>query len=70
MESSRVEAERDGVVVPTTLEEYCVKAKLKPHTDVMDSMDFYEYYDYGDDDEDEDGNCCDNDNEDSGQGES
>lgn len=71
VEASRIEAEKDGVVVPTTLEEYCMKTTVRPVDDV-DSMDFYdEYYDYGEDNDDCD---CDDeypeDTEDSGQGES
>jgi len=74
VEASRAEAEKDGVVVPTTLEEYCIKTKARPsNTDALDSMDFYdEYYDYGDDDDDLDGEgeLADDNDEDSGQGES
>lgn len=82
VENSRIEAEKDGVVVPLTLEEYCVKPKVASasssshhrHAELLDSMDFYdEFYDYGDDDDDENNggdDCDDPDNEDSGQGES
>jgi len=74
VEASRAEADKDGVVVPMTLEEYCIKTKARPsHNDMLDSMDFYdEYYDYGDDDDDADadGELADDNDEDSGQGES
>ena len=34
VQASRLEAEKDNVVVPTTMEEYCMKAKpLKPAQD-------------------------------------
>lgn len=68
--ASRLEAEKDQVVVPTTLEEYCIKHRNKPTEMEADMTDFYDD-DYGDDiedeDEDEDFN---EDNEDSGNGES
>jgi len=85
VELSRLEAEKDGVTVPMTLEEYCLKPKSStPKSqptalDALDSLDFYddEYYDYGNgdnDDEDENDDPAiqddDPDNEDSGQGES
>ena len=28
--AAKVEAEKEGIVVPTTLEEYCIKSKTKP----------------------------------------
>lgn len=80
VELSRVEAEKDGVVVPMTLEEYCIKPKMnnmcssgshhKGHySDALNSLDFYdEYYDYGDDDDEDQAEGC-ADDEDSGQGE-
>lgn len=75
-----MEAEKDNVVVPTTLEEYCIKHKNKPaggHEE-QDMADFYDddYCDdldvYADDDDnvyDDDGDE-DNDDDDSGNGES
>lgn len=48
VDSSRIEAEKDGVVVPETLEEYCVKTIAKPN-DEIEVFDLDEdYYDYGD----------------------
>ncbi|CAG2106472.1 unnamed protein product [Medioppia subpectinata] len=72
--ASRLEAEKDNVVVPLTLEEYCIKHRTKPNETEADMTDFYDD-DYGDDmeddDEDDDYNEDDNeDNEDSGNGES
>lgn len=70
--ASRSEAEKDNVVVPTTIEEYCIKHKNKPQEVETDMTDFYDD-DYGDemDDEDiEDDEDYKDDNEDSGNGES
>lgn len=67
------EAEKDNVVVPLTMEEYCIKAKSKPSgQDNIDMTDFYDddydldddYDDYDEDDEDEGGD----DTDDSGTG--
>nr|XP_053644965.1 ubiquitin-conjugating enzyme E2 R2-like [Cherax quadricarinatus] len=72
--SSRSEAERDGVVVPLTQEDYCIKTKVKPDTEPVDMYDFYDDdYDIDDDDEDDDEELSDNDiddGDDSGNGES
>lgn len=67
VEESRAEAEKDGVVVPETLEEYCVKApKQSEHS--VDAFDLDEdYYDYGDESDDEEE--YEENAEDSGQGE-
>lgn len=50
MAASKLEAEKDNVVVPTTLEEYCIKHKHKPanESDEPDMADFYDD-DYCDD---------------------
>ncbi|UYV63267.1 CDC34 [Cordylochernes scorpioides] len=67
--ASRQEAEKDNVVVPTTIEEYCIKHKAQPTTEA-DMTDFYDD-DYGDDMEDDmEEEDFDEDNEDSGNGES
>lgn len=66
VEASRVDAEKDGVVVPETLEEYCIKVIPKATDDSNFDLD-EDYYDYGDeteDDEEYEENA-----EDSGQGE-
>lgn len=57
VESSRLEAEKDGIKVPTTLEEYCKTQKqptVSASSDICD--DFYDDddYQYQDDDDDED----------------
>uniref|UniRef100_A0A0N5AVB6 UBIQUITIN_CONJUGAT_2 domain-containing protein n=1 Tax=Syphacia muris TaxID=451379 RepID=A0A0N5AVB6_9BILA len=67
VEESRIEAEEDGVVVPETLEEYCVRTQPKPSEEELDEFDLddegypYEASDY---DEEYEENT-----EDSGQGE-
>lgn len=65
--ATKAEAERDGVKVPTTLAEYCVRTRV-PAPDEGSDL-FYDYY-YDDDDvEGEDGDCC-YDEDDSGNEES
>ena len=40
---SHADAEKDAVVVPTTMEEYCMKAKpLRPAQDSIEMDDFYD----------------------------
>ncbi|XP_045128297.1 ubiquitin-conjugating enzyme E2 R2-like isoform X7 [Portunus trituberculatus] len=71
--SSRVEAERDGVVVPLTQEDYCIKTKVKPDAEPVDMYDFYDDdYDIDDDDEEEEEEDLSeiDDGDDSGNGES
>jgi len=68
--ASRLDAEKEGVVVPMTLEEYCIKHKAQPQTEETDITDFYDDdYDIDDDEDDQDYDNEDND-EDSGNGES
>lgn len=76
------EAEKDGVVVPTTMEEYCMKPKPRNAAqnavnENIDMDDFYDddCYDLDEDDdvtedEDEEGYAKNDDGEDSGNGES
>jgi len=74
--ASRADAEKDNVVVPLTMEEYCIKPKAKPSVqEHIDMTDFYDDdYDLDDcddsdcleDDEDEDEKADDTD--DSGTG--
>lgn len=55
--ASRLEAEKDNVIVPTTLEEYCIQHKSKQNQDMDDLNDFYDddmCYMNDDDDDDED----------------
>lgn len=54
MSAARIEAEKDGVVVPLTLEDYCRKPKAKAAEPPVDMTDFYvDDYDIGDDDDDD-----------------
>lgn len=56
VENSRLEAEKDGIKVPTTLEEYCQRQK-QPTTSASSEYcdDFYDDdYQYQDDDDDDD----------------
>lgn len=70
MAASKVEAEKDGVVVPMTLEDYCIKTQVKPPESAVDMTDFYDD-DYDLDEEDETSECGDyEDGDDSGNGES
>lgn len=56
-------------MVPTTLEEYCIKHKNKPDND-NDFGDYYVDEDYNDDDyEVDDEDFCDEENDDSGNSE-
>jgi len=69
VDASKVEAEKDGVKVPETVEEYCVKSK-PPKNDDIDMLDFEdEYYDYGADSDDGESFGEEQGDEDSGQGE-
>merc|ERR1719266_143404 len=83
VQASHADAEKDAVVVPTTMEEYCMKAKpLRPAQDSIEMDDFYDddCYDIDDmDDDSEEEELSDNeenvkknydDAEDSGNGES
>ncbi|KAJ6655150.1 hypothetical protein lerEdw1_005627 [Lerista edwardsae] len=64
---TKVDAERDGVKVPTTLAEYCVKTKT-PAPDEGSDL-FYDDY-YEDDEMDEEVDSCYGDEDDSGNEES
>ncbi|XP_071964310.1 ubiquitin-conjugating enzyme E2 R2-like [Antedon mediterranea] len=72
--SSREDAKKDGVKVPTTLQEYCIKPKVQPQS--HSSMDFadiyYDEYDLEDEEEEEDeeDEVYYDDEDDSGNGES
>lgn len=72
--ASRAEAEKDAVVVPMTVEDYCIKTKAQPMHTSMDMHDFLDD-DYPDDiddseEDDEDVLCCVGDDNDSGNEES
>lgn len=68
--ATRDEAQRDGVVVPSSLAEYCAMSSrpLARQSSNYDDPDFYNDDDYPEDDEDEDENDSDEDEEDSGHG--
>eukprot|EP00062_Callorhinchus_milii_P026495 gi/632988668/ref/XP_007883235.1/ PREDICTED: ubiquitin-conjugating enzyme E2 R2-like [Callorhinchus milii] len=66
--ATKAEAEKDGVKVPTTLAEYCVKTKAPSHDSSSDLL-YDDLYDDDMDDEDEDGDYYD-DEDDSGNEES
>lgn len=69
--STRQEAAKDGIVVPTTLADYCVSAKPSTSDSVTD-FDFYDddYVEDDDDDDDDDDCCYNNEEEDSGNSDS
>ncbi|KAF4117758.1 cell division cycle 34 homolog (S. cerevisiae) b [Onychostoma macrolepis] len=69
--ATKAEAERDGVKVPTTLAEYCVRTRA-PALDEGSDLLYDDYYDDEDldEDEDEDGEDCCYDEDDSGNEES
>ena len=66
--ASRSEAEKDNVVVPLTLEDYCIKTKAPVTESTLDMADFYDDdYDLDDDEEyPDDGDEAEEDAEDSG----
>ncbi|CDQ82429.1 unnamed protein product [Oncorhynchus mykiss] len=66
--ATKAEAERDGVTVPTTLAEYCVRTRAPPPDEGSDLFydDYYDDEDLEDEDEDD---CC-YDEDDSGTEES
>ncbi|XP_016355010.1 ubiquitin-conjugating enzyme E2 R2-like [Sinocyclocheilus anshuiensis] len=66
--ATKAEAERDGVKVPTTLAEYCVRTRA-PVLDEGSDLLYDDYYD-DEDLEDEDGEDCCYDEDDSGNEES
>ncbi|MED6267214.1 Ubiquitin-conjugating enzyme subunit [Ilyodon furcidens] len=65
--STKADAERDGVKVPTTLDEYCVRTQVPP-TDDGSNLLYDDYYDDEelDEDEEEDNEDCCYDEDDSG----
>ncbi|KAJ8303997.1 hypothetical protein KUTeg_017580 [Tegillarca granosa] len=72
--ATKEDAEKDGVTVPTTLQEYCVSVKPKQADTNMD-VDFYDDDDYqddiddeDDDDEDDEDDIYPDDDDDSGNG--
>lgn len=61
MGKSRTEAEKEGITVPTTVEEYCIKTKPESQSseNFMDLTDDW-YEDIDDDDDNNDEECFDN----------
>ncbi len=57
--TTKADAERDGVKVPTTLAEYCIRTRAPP-ADEGSTLFYDDYYDDEelDDDEEEDEGCC------------
>ncbi|VVD04974.1 unnamed protein product [Leptidea sinapis] len=71
-QAARIEAEKEGIVVPLTLEDYCIKTQVKAtmHDAQLDMTDFYDDdYDLDSDSEDE-MEAAEGDGDDSGNGES
>ncbi|KAI4886439.1 hypothetical protein NFI96_011893 [Prochilodus magdalenae] len=66
--ATKAEAERDGVKVPTTLAEYCVRTRA-PAPDEGSDLFYDDYYDDEDLEDDKDEDCC-YDEDDSGNEES
>lgn len=66
--ATKAEAERDGVKVPTTLAEYCVRTRAPP-TDEGSDLLYDDYYDDEDLEDNNDEDCC-YDEDDSGNEES
>ncbi|XP_063003337.1 ubiquitin-conjugating enzyme E2 R1 [Elgaria multicarinata webbii] len=66
---TKVDAERDGIKVPTTLAEYCVKTKT-PAPDEGSDLFYDEYYEDDEMDDEDDDDSCYGDEDDSGNEES
>jgi ubiquitin-conjugating enzyme E2 R len=54
--ATRADAEKDGVIVPQTLEEYCIKASSSKDNEsnedcILDDLDYLDPYDNNDDDD-------------------
>lgn len=58
--ATKAEADRDGVKVPLTLDEYCVRTQVPPTDDGSNLLydDYYDDEELEDEDEDETGDCC------------
>ncbi|KAM8874143.1 cell division cycle 34 homolog a [Spinachia spinachia] len=66
--ATKADAERDGVKVPITLDEYCVRTQVPPTDDGSNLLydDYYDELEDDDEEEDEDEEDCCYDNDDSG----
>lgn len=60
VQATKAEAERDGVKVPVTLDEYCIRTQVPPTDDGSNLLydDCYDDEELEDDDEDDDEDCC------------
>lgn len=58
--ATKADAERDGVKVPVTLDEYCVRTQVPPTDDGSNLLydDYYDDEELDEDDEDENEDCC------------
>ncbi|GMR54364.1 hypothetical protein PMAYCL1PPCAC_24559, partial [Pristionchus mayeri] len=69
VDHSKEEARADGVIVPETIDEYCIKSKPDDEEDNLDCIDFDDdYCDYNTDDDEEEEEEDDMDDKDSGNG--
>lgn len=57
VQATKAEAERDGVKVPTTLAEYCVRTRA-PAPDEGSDLFYDDYYDDEELEEEADEDCC------------
>ncbi|XP_003974180.1 cell division cycle 34 homolog (S. cerevisiae) a [Takifugu rubripes] len=58
--ATKADADRDGVKVPITLDEYCVRTQVPPTDDGSNLLydDYYDDEELDDDDEDDNEDCC------------
>ncbi|KAM4548401.1 cell division cycle 34 homolog a [Odontesthes bonariensis] len=58
--ATKADAERDGVKVPITLDEYCVRTQVPPTDDGSNLLydDYYDDEELEEDDEDDNEDCC------------
>ncbi|XP_017262936.1 cell division cycle 34 homolog (S. cerevisiae) a isoform X2 [Kryptolebias marmoratus] len=58
--ATKADAERDGVKVPVTLDEYCVRTQVPPRDDGSNLLydDYYDDEELDEDDEDDNEDCC------------
>ncbi|XP_070764651.1 cell division cycle 34 homolog (S. cerevisiae) a isoform X1 [Enoplosus armatus] len=58
--ATKADADRDGIKVPVTLDEYCVRTQIPPTDDGSNLLydDYYDDEELEDDDEDDEEDCC------------
>ncbi|XP_045906668.1 cell division cycle 34 homolog (S. cerevisiae) a [Micropterus dolomieu] len=58
--ATKADADRDGIKVPITLDEYCVRTQVPPTDDGSNLLydDYYDDEELEEDDEDDDEDCC------------